>query len=396
MSANDPVPEPVQENGAPAWPEDVVPGPAPDGVTSEVPPPARKPGPPHPGLGWAALWMLLLLFVTQLVVPIAVLVPVLIIRALLAPDAQAYLAQFGAPGFAGSAEFAAILWPALLATQLSALLLSWLALRLVAGRDWPRRVALRRPGLAHLGLAVLIFPAALMIGQGMADLAQRLRVPHLFDVEQTVRIFGEHWPWWLTVLLVGVGPGLWEELWCRGFLGRGLVGRWGVAGGIVLTSLFFGAMHVEPHQVIYAPAVGAILHFVYWTSRSLWLPMLLHAVNNSLAVLVVSKSSPLPQLRQMEVLETAAAAYPALVYGGAVVLLLAVGYAFYQSRARIVGEDGGPPPWRPAYPGVECPPPGSGAAVAHPRPSPAAVALALAGLLVFVGCCWLAVALLPA
>jgi membrane protease YdiL (CAAX protease family) len=340
--------------------------------------------------------MLLLLIVSQVLAPFAVLVPLIVIKAFLAPDVNGYLSQFGKPDFAGSAELTALLWPALLASQLSALLLAWLALRLVAGRDWPRQVALRRPGLAHVGLAILIFPAALMIGQGMADLAQRLHVPHFFDVEQTVRGLGQYCPWWLTVLLVGVGPGLWEELWCRGFLGRGLVGRWGVVGGIVFTSLFFGVMHIEPHQVIYAPVVGAILHFVYWTSRSLWLPMLLHAANNSLAVLAVSKSSPLPQLRQLEVLDRAAAAYPALVYGSAVVLLLAVCYAFYQSRARIVGVDGGPAPWRPAYPGVECPPPGSDAAVAHPRPSLAAAALALAGLGVFVGCCGLAIRLLPA
>jgi hypothetical protein len=91
-------------------------------------------------------------------------------------------------------------------------------------------------------------------------------------------------------------------------------------------------------------------------------------------------------------LDAAADKRPDLVYGGAVVLLLAVCYALYQSRARLVAADGTePPPWRPAYPGVEYPPPGSDTRVAHPRPSWAAVVVAVAGFAVFVALCYLAV-----
>jgi membrane protease YdiL (CAAX protease family) len=282
---------------------------------------------------------------------------------------------------------AKLLAPGLVAGEVVSILFGWLVLRLVAGKDWARKVALRRPGPAHLGLALLLFPALVYVGSGMGELAKRL-VPSLIDLEETIKLLG-YLPWWLAVLCIGFGPGIGEELWCRGFLGRGLVGHYGPVAGMVLTSVLFGLMHIEPRQVVYAPVMGLILHFVYWTTRSLWVPMLLHTLNNSLGILAASKDFPaIPLVKE---LDAAADQHPALVYGGAVVLLLAVCYALYQSRARLVAADGtGPPPWRPAYPGVEYAPPDSGTRVAHPPPSWVAVAAALAGFAVFVTTCYLA------
>ena len=49
-------------------------------------------------------------------------------------------------------------------------------------------------------------------------------------------------------------------------------------------------------------------------------------------------------------------------------ILVAVGYALYNSRARLRATDGGIP-WQPPYPGVACPPPGSNTIVVAPTPS---------------------------
>jgi membrane protease YdiL (CAAX protease family) len=91
-------------------------------------------------------------------------------------------------------------------------------------------------------------------------------------------------PWWLAMLAFAVGPAVNEELWFRGYLGRGLVGRYGPTAGVLLASLFFGLVHVHPVQAAYAALMGLWLHFAYRMTRSLWVPVLVHFLNNGLAV----------------------------------------------------------------------------------------------------------------
>jgi membrane protease YdiL (CAAX protease family) len=284
-----------------------------------------------------------------------------------------------------SPEFSVGMAATVFFTEILVILVSWLVLRLVVGREWPRRVALRRPGAAHLVLALAACPAMILLANGFyLFLKEVVHLKGFSDwgfggMEEMMKIISR-WPTAFGVLVIGLGPGIGEELWCRGFLGRGLVGRYGWLG-VVATSFFFGFLHIDPPQATYAMVVGLWLHFVYLTTRSLLVPMLLHFVNNSLSVV----ASHLEVLKQ---LDENAGNLPLYVFAGAAVLLAGVGFALYQSRARLAAAEGdGPPPWKPPYPGVEYPPPGSGTRMVHPLPSPAAILAFLAGFVTFLGCC---------
>jgi membrane protease YdiL (CAAX protease family) len=343
--------------------------------------------PPHPNFWWALLWCIGFLLFTQ--VPGAILGGVVLAGISLArPDWLPRDAAAGQAALFKSPVVSVVMGFVFAITELLVVGVSWLVIRLAVGRDWKRRLALRAPALGHLLLALAAFPALVLLGNGSYEVIRNvIRVPSITNLglpgmEQMVGMFS-HWPWPFAVLVIGLGPGIGEELWCRGFLGRGLVGRYGAVLGVVFSSFFFGLIHIDPCQGLMALLMGLWLHFVYLTSRSLWLPMLLHFLNNSLAVV----ASRIPALR---VVEEEPAAIPLMVYTGAAVLLAAVGWALYQSRARLVAEDGsGAGPWRPAYPGVEYPPPGSGTRVARPRPSWAATGLAVGGFLAFLATCYL-------
>src|SRR5207247_6579582 len=88
-------------------------------------------------------------------------------------------------------------------------------------------------------------------------------------------------PLWFTLLVLAVGAAVNEELFCRGFLGRGLVGRYGVVLGVLITSAIFGLIHGNVPQGIWAFVLGCSLHLAYLATRSLWVPMLLHFLNNA-------------------------------------------------------------------------------------------------------------------
>ena len=105
------------------------------------------PKPPHPGFLWGIVWMFLFLLLCQ-GGGIAVVVGTILWKMLLGPDGQQLAEKMSdIQEFQKSREFADLLWPGLLAAQVFTILFSLAALRLVAGRDWPRQVALRRPSL---------------------------------------------------------------------------------------------------------------------------------------------------------------------------------------------------------------------------------------------------------
>jgi membrane protease YdiL (CAAX protease family) len=342
--------------------------------------------PPHPGFWWSVLWCIAFLLFTQ--VPGGVVAGIMLAIELFTNPAYAQQAQ----GEAGvqqallqSPAMSRALGVGFVINEILGIAFSWLVLRLIVGREWPRHLALRRPGLAHLVLVLLSFPAVVLLANwAYMVLRTVLHVPSLGDfglggMDEMVKLFND-WPAPFAVLVIGVGPGIGEELWCRGFLGRGLVGRYG-ALGVVATSFFFGLIHIDPAQGTMAMLMGLWLHFIYLTTRSLWVPMLTHFLNNSVAVVA----------GHFAVLEGVdnPAAVPPLVYAASALLLAGVGWALYQSRARLVAADGdGPPPWRSPFPGVEYPPPGSGTRVVHPTPAAVPAAVAVAGFLLFVASCY--------
>ena len=67
----------------------------------------------------------------------------------------------------------------------------------------------------------------------------------------------------------------------QGYLMRRSSNPW---TGIIVTALIFGAIHMNPQQVVYATMLGIIFGWIYYRTRSL-LPVIVgHVLNNSIAV----------------------------------------------------------------------------------------------------------------
>jgi hypothetical protein len=112
--------------------------------------------------------------------------------------------------------------------------------------------------------------------------------------------------------------------------------------------------------------------------------MALHTANNSLAVLMM-------HIPFFQALNDPNARVPGYVVAAAALLLVAVGWAFFKSRARLVDFPGeGGSRWRPMFPGVAYPPPRSSTRVMHPRPNLQASILVLGTVVIFVGTIFLA------
>ncbi|HEY2910623.1 MAG TPA: type II CAAX endopeptidase family protein, partial [Gemmataceae bacterium] len=183
-------------------------------------------------------------------------------------------------------------------SYLAAFIYCLVVVRVVIGRTWPHDLGLTRLPPYHLILALLALPGFMVLSEALAALLKPLdRAVFDFvggdvgDMNSQVTLMLQGYPAWFLVLAIGIGPGIVEEFWCRGYLGRGLIARNGWIPGVILTSLFFGLLHGwPPSYVLVTASMGACLHFVYIASRSLWAPMVMHLCNNSFAALAASKA----------------------------------------------------------------------------------------------------------
>ena len=349
-------------------------------------PAARR---PHPGLLEAVLWCLLFIAGQLFALAVAMCV-VLTAYALAAPNADQFMTdQLNGLGKATDADAKADERPGLpfaigqsfawgmLAAQFVSLAMILIVVPRRIGPGWKRQLGVRRPAGLHVFLVVLIVPGFMI----MADAAQ-VAIARLTGLKspaamESLQGIFHSFPWPLTLLAVSLGPAVVEEFWCRGFLGRGLCARYGIIAGVLLTSLLFGLLHMAPSHVIITALMGLYLHFVYLATRCIWMPILLHALNNGIAIFAT--------LTGMIVqFDADPQGLTKVTYLASFALLLFGSIALWTGRAAVESSSQDGISWKPEYPGISAPPAGANAKLAHADLSPAAVMFALASFAALV------------
>jgi membrane protease YdiL (CAAX protease family) len=89
-----------------------------------------------------------------------------------------------------------------------------------------------------------------------------------------------------AIVAAGTTP-LVEELIFRGLLFQWLRGWMGPIGAALVSSVFFGALHLPSGQAVWAGLVGFALALLYHRLGSLWAAVAAHAGNNALAIVLV-------------------------------------------------------------------------------------------------------------
>jgi membrane protease YdiL (CAAX protease family) len=331
---------------------------------------------PRPGFWEAALWCGVFVGL-QLCTMLAVVVVVFCAYAFASPQPGAFFDQQTDgfikavdPNFQGERpplpfEFGQAIAYGMLAAQFTSLGLIALVLPRRVGPEWKRQLGFRTPAGLHVLLVVLLVPGFMIVSGVVQEAflwATGIRPPAA--MKSLNGVFGR-FPLPLTVLAVSIGPGVVEELWCRAFLGRGLSARYGLLWGVALTSAFFALMHIDPSQLLVIALMGAYLHFVYVATRSIWTPILLHALNNGVSILLVLALKPEQMDQDKNV--------PIVVTLAAVSLMIFATVALWTGRAAVFPGTGGSTAWTPEYPGVSAPPPDADARLGYEAVSPVAV-----------------------
>ncbi|MEG1611677.1 MAG: type II CAAX endopeptidase family protein [Alistipes sp.] len=91
---------------------------------------------------------------------------------------------------------------------------------------------------------------------------------------------------WTMMAMVFFAP-VFEELICRGVVLESLRAKYGVWIAWFVSALFFGAIHLQPQLVVNAFFIGLIFAFLYIRTNSLWIVIILHAINNAIAYIAM-------------------------------------------------------------------------------------------------------------
>lgn len=84
---------------------------------------------------------------------------------------------------------------------------------------------------------------------------------------------------WLLISAVLLAP-LFEESIFRGYLGGVLRKSYGGLAAWIISAVVFGVVHAIPSVILTATLSGLVLGYYYFRTRSLWMVIALHALNN--------------------------------------------------------------------------------------------------------------------
>ena len=90
----------------------------------------------------------------------------------------------------------------------------------------------------------------------------------------------------LSIILVTIIPPIFEEMFFRGLLVDGFKRNYTLSKTILVSSLFFGFIHMNPWQFVTAFLLGILFSWVCIKTNSILLPIFGHFLNNFLILIV--------------------------------------------------------------------------------------------------------------
>ncbi|MEP7122459.1 MAG: ABC transporter permease subunit/CPBP intramembrane protease [Byssovorax sp.] len=178
---------------------------------------------------------------------------------------------------------------ALLLTQYGFFLLPAVGVVLLFGFSTRETLALRLPSPRSTLAAVVLGLSAWAVAIGL--LLRLVPVP-----ESLARSLGDLLllggkPFFVVFVVFALTPALCEELLFRGLLLSGLR-KLGPTAAVIITSLLFGLAHASVYRLLPTAFLGAVIGLTRLRTRSIFPGMIIHALNNGLALALLYYNPP--------------------------------------------------------------------------------------------------------
>ena len=129
---------------------------------------------------------------------------------------------------------------------------------------------------------LLTIPVALLIDYGAKASESIFPIPAPYrEVLDQLMAFKGPYQFILKFFLLAIVPGFCEEIFFRGFCQNSFEAKWGKNIAIIVTAVLFAVLHGNPWYIHLYLVLGFFLSWVYALSRTLWIPITCHILNNA-------------------------------------------------------------------------------------------------------------------
>jgi sodium transport system permease protein len=180
----------------------------------------------------------------------------------------------------------------LIKTQILIILLPVVLLIRISRTDIKQTLSLRSTKPVNFVLALLaVLPAIIIVGivAQLINLIFPFSQSYLETMQNILAAPGRNIL--LSLFLIGVLPGICEEVLFRGYFLTSFK-NFGFWPAIFISGLLFGIFHLDPFRLIPATLLGIWLGYLLMITKSIFVPMLAHFANNSLAIIISNFDVP--------------------------------------------------------------------------------------------------------
>lgn len=201
--------------------------------------------------------------------------------------------------------------------------------------------------IGNIILIVVLIIAALPMINAFAAINQQMELPAFMkELEQGLRETEANAVQFMKALLstksigvlianlivVAVLPGVAEEIVFRGILQKEIIRLSGKPIlSIVIAALLFSAMHMQFFTFLPRFALGIMLGLVFYWSKNIWVPIILHFLNNALSVVAWYILSPGEIENSLESVGTTSNMWPLAIVS--ILAVITILYYFRKSAA---------------------------------------------------------------
>lgn len=166
-------------------------------------------------------------------------------------------------------------------------------------RPWPQLAINKAPSFKGIMLVLIVCVVSMPAVNWIVDWNQNLHLPHsmgaieqyMRDAETSAQLLTDMLlnetmvlPMMAVIFVVGVMAGVSEEIFFRAGILRTLKGGGNSHLAVWSVAVIFSAMHVQFFGFFPRMLLGAWLGYLLLWTRSLWVPIIAHALNNSVVV----------------------------------------------------------------------------------------------------------------
>jgi membrane protease YdiL (CAAX protease family) len=152
--------------------------------------------------------------------------------------------------------------------------------------------------LKQVVIGFLIIMAATVMSGPLGDLSKSVvanfpsldqlakKLEALYNEQAKILSNLTSWPeYFMALVIMAFFPALFEEVFFRGVM-QNLFIKWWKAPliAIIMTSLIFSLVHTSIYFFLSRAVLGFVLGMLYYKTKNIWVPVMVHFINNALAV----------------------------------------------------------------------------------------------------------------